>query len=191
MRYVILKPEQIRDVMSGKRNQLPVTDPTAPGSVIAVKTARNRRPTCLLEVTRCELDPPDGYVLTVREAALEHEPMLLAQDSSRGYTNDPRLAMRGEPEAIKTEALDQRWDMRSEHRHGAAQRERDEARRWAREKRSLEERIREAKQAARANGVNAAGELALVRKFIGQGRSESSVMHRLAVAERIAYREAA
>ena len=88
----------LRDVIAGKLTELPTTDPAPVGTVIAAKTARNRRPTVLLHVTDC-VEDPDGYLLTVRVHPHPHEPRLLAQDSTHGYTPDSRLALRDEPEA--------------------------------------------------------------------------------------------
>lgn len=223
MIYVILKREDIGKVMDGKITQLPVFDAAPVGSVVAVKTARNRKPTVLLTVTACDPDP-EGYTLTVRPRPLEHEPLLLRSGSpltgggkarlmsSRkrrpgkakapgdkrftdeqavGYTDNPMMAMRGEPEAVPVEDLDVKWSFRAGRRHEKAHAERVEQARMVRERLDIEQRMIEARKAARLNHVDASGELALVRKFIRQGRSESSVMHRLAVAERVAHREAA
>jgi hypothetical protein len=137
--YVILPPDAIGEVMRGERTELPTVAPAPVGAIVAVKRARNRRPTCLLEVTDCQPDT-DGHTLTVRISPNEHEPLLLAADSSRGYTNDPRLALKGEPEAVQIEILHERWKYRSAKRLTEARSEpqrRHRARELERQVRSL------------------------------------------------------
>jgi hypothetical protein len=113
--FVILDREHIGEVMRGERHELPVIDPAPIGSKVALKVARNRRPTVIVEVTGCERDP-EGHTLTVRTIPLEHEPLLLATDSSRGYTDKPFLALSEEPEAIAVDLLSPRWGLRSQKR---------------------------------------------------------------------------
>jgi hypothetical protein len=67
--YVILPSDAIGELLDGRRTQLAVYDEAPVGSTVAVKTRRNRRPTCLLTVTACEPDD-QGYILTVKQAPL-------------------------------------------------------------------------------------------------------------------------
>lgn len=135
--YVILPPAAIGEVMRGERTTLPVIDPAPIGAILAVKRARNRRPTLHLQVTDCQPDP-DGHTLTIRTIPNEHEPLLLAADSTRGYTNDPRLAMTGEPEAIPLTALAKHWQQHAQGRHAKARTATDRRRRA----RTLESQVR-------------------------------------------------
>ena len=87
-------------------------------------------------------------------------PRLLHKDSSRGYTSDPRLAIRDEPEAIG-EA-----DLRRLHsaRHAAEQQHRQE--------RSIAARLREAQARARRNGVDISPELAALERQLAAIRAK-------------------
>ncbi len=191
MLYVVVKQkERIGEFMRRERNTLPVTDPAPIGTLVAIKTAHNRKPTCLLEVTACTPDP-EGHTLTVRIAPFEHVPKLLHADSSRGYTSDPRLALFGEPEAIDQDVLDGTWAMRAGRRYEKARVEKVEREREQRRQLAVEERMIRVKQAARTNHVDVSSELDLVRKHIRAGRSEASVTQRIEAAERAAYKEAA
>jgi hypothetical protein len=184
MKYVILPRDVLHEVMAGKRNTLPVTDPASPGGIIAAKTARNRRPTCLLHVTECELDP-DGYTLTVRVHPHPHEPRLLAQDSTRGYTNDSRLALRHEPEAPPAQYVDE-LTVRNQARHDRGVRRRIERAREAREALADDVRLARLQAAAKANHVDVSPDVFVIKQMLKRG---ASVDHKLRQAEFRAYRE--
>ncbi|HTE59403.1 MAG TPA: hypothetical protein VK631_03575 [Solirubrobacteraceae bacterium] len=190
MIYVILPKDIIGEVMRGERSTLPVELPANIGAIVAVKVARNRKPTILLTVTACEPDP-EGYTLTVRARPLEHVPLLLAADSSRGYTSDPRLAMVGEPEAVDTGSLDVRWRFRAGRKHEKAVTEKQDVARRSRELLSTEDRMRNARDAARLNHVDVRDEMKALAHMQRRGRSEGLVVQELQRVERIAYREAA
>jgi hypothetical protein len=67
--YVILPSEAIGELLDGTRTELAVFEHAPVGSIVAVKTRRNRRPSCLLTVTNCEADE-HGYVLTVKQCPM-------------------------------------------------------------------------------------------------------------------------
>jgi hypothetical protein len=193
MIYVVLPRDRIGEVMRGELNQLPVHDPAPVGAKVAVKVARNRRPTVIVQVTGCEPDP-EGFTLTVRTIPLDHEPRLLAADSSRGYTRDPRLALQHEPEAVPEEFQDHLL-MRALHRDTKRRREQSLAARRDRELLTVLERISLAKQAARENHVVIGTDILLLHRTMAEQRagrrSETAVLRRLEEIERRAYRDAA
>ena len=148
MIYVVLPRDRIGEVMRGELTQLPVIDAAPVGARVAIKVAWNRRPTCIVEVTACDPDD-EGHTLTVRTIPLDHEPRLLAADSSRGYTRDPRLALQHEPEAVDEHYQDHIL-MRAMHRDAKRRRENSLAARRDRALLTVIERIDLAKRAARA-----------------------------------------
>lgn len=177
-RYVVIERKYIGEIMRGERTTIPTIDPSAPGALIAVKVGHHRKPTCLLRVVACDPEP-GGHVLTVRLAPNEHEPLLLAADSSRGYTNDPRLALKGEPEAIHVDMLDPRWERRSIHR-----------RRQAREAFTVEQRMVYAQRQAALRSIDLRSEFRLLRHMREQGRDDDAVSELRRVESRV-YRDAA
>jgi hypothetical protein len=184
--FVILDREHIGEVMRGERHELPVIDPAPVGSKVALKVARNRRPTVIVEVTGCEPDP-EGHTLTVRTIPLEHEPRLLAADSSKGYTDKPFLAVNEEPEAVDeiTLAL---YRERADRRHDKTARARARAAQLDRELLTVEERMTLARQAARLNHVDVSNDMHALRQMLARN---ANVEPKLRVVERVAYREAA
>jgi hypothetical protein len=184
-----MKPDDIGDVMSGQLRELPVSVEAPVGARVAIKTRRNRRPTCIVEVTACDPDD-DGFVLSVRTIPLDHEPRLLAADSSRGYVTDPRMALAMEPEAVPAEYQDHLL-MRSMRRDAKRKREQSIAAKRDRELLTVLERIDRAKQAARENHVDIGTDLRLLRRSMSERRSEAAVVRRLEDVERRAYRDAA
>jgi hypothetical protein len=192
--YVLMKPEHIGEVMNGERHELPVMSPARPGARVAIKTRRNRRPTCIVEVTACEPDD-EGYVLTVRTIPLDHEPRLLAADSSRGYVRDPRLALQHEPEAVPEDYERDHLLVRAMHRDAKRKREKSIAAKRDRALLTVVERIHRAAEAARENHVGIGTDLLLLRRTMAEQRagrrSEQAVLRRLEDVERRAYRDAA
>jgi hypothetical protein len=188
--YVLMKPEHIGEVMNGERHELPVMSPARPGARVAIKTRRNRRPTCIVEVTACEPDD-EGYVLTVRTIPLDHEPRLLAADSSRGYTMDPRLALQHEPEAVPEDYHRDHLLVRAMHRDAKRKRDNSIAARRDRALLTVVERIDRVKLAARENHIDIGTDLALLRRSMRERRSEQAVVRRLEDIERRANRDAA
>jgi hypothetical protein len=187
--YVVLPRDRIGEVMRGELNELPVIDPAPVGARVAIKTARNRRPTCIVQVTDCVPDD-GGHTLTVRTIPLDHEPRLLAADSSRGYTRDPRLALQHEPEAVDEQYQDHLL-MRSMHRDAKRKRENSIAAKRDRALLSVIERIDLAKAAARQNHIDIGTDLALLRRSMRERRSEQAISRRLEDIERRAHRDAA
>jgi hypothetical protein len=187
--YVVLPRDRIGEVMRGELQQLPVHDPAPVGAKVAVKVARNRRPTVIVQVTDCQPDP-EGFTLTVRTIPLDHEPRLLAADSSRGYTRDPRLALQHEPEAVPEEYGDHLL-MRALHRDTKRRREQSLAARRDRELLTVLERIDLARSAARENHVDIGTDLNLLRRSMTERRSENAIARRLEDVEARAYRDAA
>lgn len=189
MKYVVLAPDHIGEVMRGERTTLPVIDPAPIGSLIAIKRARNRRPTCLVSVTHCEPDP-DGHTLTIRVAASEHEPRLLAADSSRGYTNDPRLSLKGEGEAVPQDVQDE-ITMHAIARDARRRRTASVAAQRDRALQTVLERIDNARAAAAGNYVDIRDDLKAITRMHRMGQPEHVIARELDRIERIAYREAA
>jgi hypothetical protein len=191
--YVILPRDLIGEVMRGELQELPVHDPAPVGARVAIKVARNRRPTCIVQVTDCQPDP-EGHTLTVKTIPLDHEPRLLAADSSRGYTRDPRLALQHEPEAVPEDYEDHLL-MRAMHRDTKRRREQSLAARRDRELLTVLERIDRAKRAARENHVVIGTDVLLLHRTMAEQRagrrSENAVLRRLEDIERRAYRDAA
>jgi hypothetical protein len=176
--------------MSGERHELPVMAPAQPGSRVAIKTRRNRRPTCIVEVTACEPDD-EGYVLTVRTIPLDHEPRLLAADSSRGYVRDPRLALQHEPEAVPEDYERDHLLVRAMHRDAKRKREKSLAAKRDRALLSVVERIDRVKAAARENHIDIGTDLLLLKRAQRERRSEPAILRRLEDIERRANRDAA
>lgn len=190
MKYVVLPKPALRELLTGDRTQLPVTDPAPVGSVIAAKVAPKRRPTCLLRVVDCQPDP-DGHTLEVRVQPHEHQPRLLAADSSKGYTDKPYLALSGEPEAVEPDVQDQ-ITVRAGLRHSKRVHERETVALASRRLLTVEERVEKARKAARANYVDpelVRRELRALRHMQRRGRPDSTVQVHLEAFERVAYRE--
>lgn len=191
MIYVVLPRDRIGEVMRGELVHLPVCERAPVDAIVAVKVAYWRRPTCLLRVTACEPDE-EGFTLTVRPTAREHEPRLLAADSSRGYTHDTRLALFDEPEAVDSETQD-RITMGAIGRDTKRRREQSTAAQRDRALLGTLERIRAARDAARTNHVLdlVRDELRAVERRLRQGRPEETVRRSLTEIEPRCYREAA
>ena len=114
-----------------------------------------------------------------------HEPRLLAQDSTHGYTPDSRLALRDEPEAPPEEYVEE-LTLRAHTRYERGTRKRIEQARRDRELLGLEQRIVELQRAAKSNHVDVSSEVFVLRKMLARG---ASVDHKLRQAEYRAYRE--
>jgi hypothetical protein len=171
--FVILDREHIGEVMRGERHELPVHDPAPVGAKVALKVAAHRRPTVTVEVTDCQPDD-EGHTLTVRTIPLDHEPRLLAADSSRGYVDFPARALPDEPEAIEEWRQDQ-YTMRAIGRHVKRRRKDSLAAQRDRELRDVLDRIDQAMQAAKSNHMDVRDDLRAVRRMHAQGKTVAAV----------------
>lgn len=221
MIYVILPKDAIGEVMRGERTTLPVTYPADPGTILAIRTEADKRPTCLVDITACDEDP-EGFTLTIKPHVYEHQPLLLRSGSPLTGGGKARLmsARKRRPGKAKApggqftdaqatgytenpalalrdagEAVDpdtlERFSFIAALRHEKTLRATTAQARRDRELLTIEQRMAKAREAARLNYVDVSGDLDLVRKYIRSGRSEQSVARRLEAAERVAYRDAA
>jgi hypothetical protein len=88
--YVILEREHIGEVMRGERTTLPVSLPADKGAMLAIKTERDKPPTCMMEVVACDPDP-EGFTLTIRPYVYPHTPRLLRSGSPLNGGGKARL----------------------------------------------------------------------------------------------------
>lgn len=202
MKYVVLPPDVIGEIMDGQRTTLPVTFPAEVGSTIGLKTGPNRRATCLMDIVACDPDP-GGYTIRLRPHVYEDTPRLLhsryrrpptwAADEPGQYTHMSAFAMIGSMDP--GEAI----DPVTQERLTREARERDDRRRGRRQRAAkrdrglldIEERVIRARSAASSNRISIHAELRAIRHMQQRGRPEGLVISELERVERLAYREAA
>lgn len=80
MNYVVLAREHVGEVIRGERVTLPVSLPANVGALLAIKTAPEKDPSCIMEVAGCDPDP-EGFTLTIRPYVRPHQPRLLRAGS--------------------------------------------------------------------------------------------------------------
>lgn len=88
-----------------------------------------------------------------------HQPRLMARDSSRGYTNEPAVAMAREPEAVSEE--EQRAMTAEAH---AREADTETLAQLQREQRTLPERLNEIRAASKREKVDRSADERVIRK---------------------------
>jgi hypothetical protein len=122
---VIVDADELRSIKRGLRTHVHVPDRDGckhrPGDLVRLRTGR-RDPGVQVTVTEVvqEQDEPFDWKVSFRRGDLKDRPRLLAYSGTgRDYTEEPAMAMRGEPEAVTDVHLE---------RFGREAQERDRAR---------------------------------------------------------------
>lgn len=137
-----------------------------------------------------EHSPPDVWVIQIHP--LHDEPRLLGKTGRRdangeGYVSNLNQSISlDEPEAVPVEG---EWLDTAERQRLAREKDAIDRARQARRLLDSEERIRRLKAAARLNHVDVRPEVAIIQRYLRQGRNQNAVELRFEAAEKVAYLE--
>lgn len=199
---MIVERSQITHALAAKATEFrfPAEYPHPPeegvGELAPVRAGQGKEPVFWVHVTNWFFDDDtDEYVVEFRKVPAPDVPRLLMpaarpKGSELGYTDKAYLSLRDEPECVDVETAE-RFARDGRERDERAARLRSKRAQRDRELLSLEERMVNARRAARMNEVDVHAELRVLRKFQMQSRSPAAIDRQLKLLEGRAFRDAA